>query len=139
MKTFFFSLILLSSVAVSSAQSQQYIGKTVDEIQTMMKQSGSDFFFSKEVNTGKHHFLKYENMDQTKTMLFILNNGKCRYTKLMCDYSLLKQMEDSLNSNYQYQKDLTWRDYSQDEDYEYQIELNKREWFFTIRTSRVKK
>jgi len=57
----------------------------------------------------------------------------------MCDYSLLKQMEDSLSSNYQYQKDLTWRDYSQDEDYEYLIELNKREWFFTIRTSRVKK
>jgi len=139
MKTLFFTLMFLASVMACSAQSHHYIGKTVEELKTMTQQSGSDLFFTKEVNTGKHHFLKYENMDRTKTMLFILKDGRCSYTKLMCDYSLLKEMQDSLNSNYQYQKNLTWRDYSQDEDYEYVIELNKREWFFTIRTSRVKK
>ena len=139
MKTLFFSLIFLSSVFVCAAQSQHYIGKSVDQVKTMMQQSGKDFFFSKEVHTGKHHFLKYENVDQTQTMLFVFKDGACSYTKLMCDYSLLKQMEDSLNNNYQYQKDWTWLDDSQDTDYEYLIELNKREWFFTIRTSRFKK
>jgi len=140
MKTFFLTFFLLSSLFVSQTHGQYYIGKTVDEIKTMMQESGSDFYFAKQVNTGKHHFLKYENVDQTKTKLFIMgDDGKCRYTKLMCDYALLKQIQDSLNSNYQYQKDLTWRDYNEGGEYEYIIEMNKRDWFFTIRTSRLKK
>ena len=105
-----------------------------------MQEKKSDLFFSKEVNTGKYHFLKFENVDQTKTMLFILNEkGKCKYTKLMCDYSLLKNFEDSLNRNYEYQKDMTWIDYSEESDREYLIELNKKEWFFTIKTSPIKR
>lgn len=104
-----------------------------------MQESDGDLSFTKEVQTGQHHFLKYENRDQTKTMLFIFSDqGRCRYTKQMCDYALLKEAQDSLNSHYEYQKDLTWRDYSEDGKYEYLIELDKREWFFTIRTSRSK-
>ena len=140
MKKSFLSLVLLSCVFVSMAQDQHYIGKTSGQIRTMIQESGSDLFFSKEVKTGNHHFLKFENVDQTKTLLLLLDKqGRVSYTKLMCDYSLLKQMEDSLNSHYQYQKNLTWRDYPADHDYEYVIELNKEEWFFTIRTTRVKK
>jgi hypothetical protein len=138
MKKLLLTVFLFTLCFATWAQDRHYIGKTVDEVKSMMQQSGTDFFFSKEVETGKHHFLKFENVDQTKTMLFIMSDdGKCEYTKLMCDYSLLKEMEDSLNKNYQYQKNMTWRDYSRDEKYEYLIELIKREWFFTIKTTRV--
>ncbi|HKL37888.1 MAG TPA: hypothetical protein VJ876_03270 [Bacteroidales bacterium] len=140
MKKFFLTLLFAASVFISTGQQTQYIGLNVGEIQTHMEQSRSDFFFSKEVKTGNHHFLKYENVDQTKTLLFIMDDqGRCRYTKLMCDYSMLKQMQDFLNNQYQYQKNFTWRDYSPDTPDEYLIELRKQEWFFTIKTSRVKK
>jgi hypothetical protein len=110
-----------------------------EEIKAEMRQQKGDLFFSKEVNTGKYHFLKYENVDETKTKLFILDeDGNCKYTKLMCDYSLLKMYQDSLNQSYEYQKDMTWIDSREDSGKEYIIELEKRDWFFTIKTSLVK-
>lgn len=140
MKKFFLTLLFAASVLISAGQQTQFIGMDVEEIKTSMEQTGSEYFFSKEVKTGKHHFLKYENVDQTQTLLFIMaDDGRCQYTKLMCDYSLLKQMQDFLNNQYQYQKNFTWRDYSPDNSQEYLIELRKQEWFFTIKTSRVKK
>lgn len=105
-----------------------------------MRDSSKEFFFKKEVDTKKYHFLKYENADNTKTMLLILSkDGVCEYTKLMCDYALLKETVNRLNENYQYQKDQTWVDYTSDQEYDYKIELRKREWFFTIKTTRIKK
>jgi hypothetical protein len=57
----------------------------------------------------------------------------------MCDYSLLKSFEDSLNSNYEYQKNMKWIDYSENDSIpDYLIELEKRDWFFTIKTSPIK-
>ena len=105
-----------------------------------MREEKQEFYFSKEVNTGKYHFLKFENVDNTKTMLFLLDeDGKCKYTKLMCDYSLLKSYEDSLNETYEYQKNMTWIDHRNDSAHNYIIELEKKEWFFTIKTSPIKK
>ncbi len=140
MKTFSLLTVLLCLLSVSVGFSQHFIGSDIEEIKSEMQESKKEFFFSKEVNTGKYHFLKFENVDQTKTMLFILDEeGKCKYTKLMCDYSLLKSFEDSLNSNYEYQKNMTWIDYREDSELNYLIELDKREWFFTIKTSPIKK
>jgi len=105
-----------------------------------MQETERDLFFIKEVNTKKWHFLKFENADNTKTMLCILSNdGKCEYTKLMCDYALLKSKERELNENYRYQRDQTWVDRTSGEEYDYLIELRKEEWFFTIKTTRIKK
>lgn len=140
MKKIFLSCVFILFVFHTSVCAQNFIGKSKEEIDILMQESKKEFSFIKEVNTDEYHYLKYENEDNTKTMLFILSDeGVCNYTKLMCDYALLKNMVDSLNNNYQYQKDQTWIDYSSDQEYDYLIELEKREWFFTIRTSRTKK
>ena len=74
---FFFLFIFLSL-----AYGQHFIGNTKEEIKELMQESDKELFFTKEVKTDNHHFLKYENMDNTKTMLFILDkDGKCQNTK----------------------------------------------------------
>lgn len=139
MKTFLLC-VFTSILVVNVLYGQHFIGLGIDEIKTEMQKGKKDFFFSKEVNTDKYHFLKFENVDETQTMLFLLDNDqKCKFTKLMCDYSLLKTFEDSLNRNYEYQKDMSWIDKGGDENYDYMIELEKKDWFFTIKTKRKKK
>ncbi|MFP4018689.1 MAG: hypothetical protein ACLFNL_02560 [Bacteroidales bacterium] len=132
--------VLTSMLFVSALYGQHFIGLGIDEIKTEMQKEKKNFLFSKEVNTGKYHFLKFETIDETQTMLFLLDDkGKCKFTKLMCDYSLLKTFEDSLNKNYEYQKNMSWIDEGGDENYNYVIELEKKDWFFTIKTTRKKK
>lgn len=139
MKKFFVMCVFILFASHSFVSAQDFIGKTVEEIKSLMEESKKEFSFTREVDTEEYHYLKFENKDKTKTMLFILSDeGICEYTRLMCDYALLKNMVDSLNANYKYQKDQTWFDYRPDEEYDYLIELEKRDWFFTIKTSRIK-
>ncbi len=139
MKQLSLTCIFFLFISLSFVYGQHFIGNNKEEIKDMMQESDKELFFTKEVKTDNHHFLKYENMDNTKTMLFILDkDGKCQYTKLMCDYALLNSMQKKLNREYEYQKDLTWIDYAADQSYNYLIELEKKEWFFTIKTSRIK-
>ena len=136
MKTFSLLCFILCTFFLETARGQHFIGKDIGEIKQEMQENEKDLFFTKEVNTGKYHFIKFENVDQTKTMLFLFDeNGKCKYTKLMCDYSLLKSVQDSLNKKYDYQKNMTWIDYTEDSTKSFVIELEKKEWFFTIKTS----
>jgi len=139
MKTFFLTCILCFAFSLTKVCGQNFIGMTKEEIKQTMKESKKEFYFSKEVNTGKYHFLKFENMDETKTKLFMLSDQeKCKYTKIMCDYSLLKSFEDSLNSSYEYQKNMTWIDRHEGSAQDYLIELEKKDWFFTVKTSPIK-
>jgi len=139
MKTFLLTCLLFFAFSLVNTYGQNFIGMTKEEIKQTMKESKKEFYFSKEVNTGKYHFLKFENMDETKTMLFMLSDEeKCKYTKLMCDYSLLKSFEDSLNSNYDYQKNMKWIDSHEESEQDYLIELEKKDWFFTVKTSPIK-
>ncbi|MGM0530541.1 MAG: hypothetical protein ACQER7_04255 [Bacteroidota bacterium] len=138
MKKMFLTCVFILFVSLSFVFAQDFIGKTREEIKTLMQQSEKALSFTKEVNTDKYHYLKFENEENTKTMLFILSDkGVCDYTKLMCDYSLLKSVIDSLNDNYQYQKDQTWIDYESDQEKDYLIELEKQDWFFTLKTSQL--
>jgi hypothetical protein len=103
-----------------------------------MKEKYRDFYFSKEV-LGKSSFVKYEDMDGYRTLLFVLNDdGYCKYQILMCDYGLLKSTIDSLNKSFEYQKDLTWYDYITGKD-NYLIKLKKEEWYFSVVTRKLEK
>ncbi len=137
-KLFVLCSILLILLTKNSF-SQHFIEMSKEEIKKEMRENKREFYFVKEVNTGKYHFLKYENLDETKTKLFLLSEDeKCKYTKLMCDYSLLKSFEDSLNRAYEYQKNLKWIDYNEESGNNYLLELEKKKWFFTIKTSKIK-
>jgi hypothetical protein len=139
MNKFFVLCSILLILLTKTSFSQHFIGMSKEDIKKEMRENKREFYFVKEVNTGKYHFLKYENLDETKTKLFLLSEDeKCKYTKLMCDYSLLKSFEDSLNRAYEYQKNLKWIDYNEESGNNYLLELEKKKWFFTIKTSKIK-
>ena len=134
MKNLVFVLLLL--IASIVAEGQNYIGAHKLQIKKEMKENYKDFYFSKEV-MGKNNFIKFEDYDGFKTILFVLDEeGYCTYSVLMCDYAFLKETVDSLNQHYEYKNDLTWVDYFTGKD-NYQIKLKKKEWFFSVVTRRL--
>lgn len=113
---------------------QSFVGEHKLTIKKMMKEQYTDFYFAKEVIASKQNFIKYEDFDELRTWLFVLDKeGYCQYTVLMMDYSLLKSSIDSLNTNYEYKGDLTWADYVSGKD-NYIIKIKKKDWFFSIVT-----
>ncbi len=131
-------IIVLLLIVVSSLNvlGQSFVGKHKLEIKKEMKENHSDFYFSKEV-MGKSSFIKFEDFDGYRTYLFVLNeDGYCKYHILMCDYSLLKNMIDSLNQTYEYKENLTWYDYISGKE-NFVIRIKKEEWYFSIITKKL--
>lgn len=130
-------IVLLLIVGSSlSVHSQSFVGKHKLEIKKEMKENHKDFYFSKEV-MGKSNFIKFEDFDGYRTYLFVLDeNGYCKYHILMCDYSLLKNMIDSLNQTYEYKENLTWYDYVSGKN-NFVIRIKKEEWYFSIITKKL--
>ncbi len=128
-------LIVVSGLNVSG---QSFVGKHKLEIKKEMKANLKDFYFSKEV-MGKSNFIKFEDFDGYRTYLFVLNeDGYCKYHMLMCDYSLLKKMIDSLNQNYEYKENLTWYDYTSGKQ-NFAVRIKKEEWYFSVITKKLEK
>jgi hypothetical protein len=133
-------IIVLLFIVISSGWvlGQNYVGAHKLTIKKEMKENYRDFYFSKEV-LGKSSFVKYEDRDGYRTLLFVLDeNGYCKYQILMCDYSLLRPTIDSLNKNFEYQNDLTWYDFISGKD-NYLIRLKKEEWYFSVVTRKLEK
>ena len=131
-------IIVLLLIVVSSLNvlGQSLVGKHKLEIKKEMKENHKDFYFSKEV-MGKSNFIKFEDTDGYRTYLFVLDeDGYCKYHMLMCDYSLLKHMIDSLNQSFEYKENLTWYDYVSGKE-NFVIRIKKEEWYFSIITKKL--
>lgn len=131
-------IIVLLLIVVSSLNvlAQNFVGSHKLEIKKAIREKYPEFYFSKEV-MGKSSFIKFEDYDDMKTFLFVLDDdGYCKYHMLMCDYSLLKSMIDSLNQKYEYKNDLTWYDYSSGKQ-DFVITIKKEEWYFSIVTKKL--
>jgi len=115
------------------AQSQNYVGYQLDDIKEHMAANYKEFHFTKEVESEKHHFIKYEDYDGMKTLLFVFDDmASCEYSVLMYDYALLKSVVDSLNKVYEVQSNDTWL--QQKNGMNFLLKLKKKEWFFSVVT-----
>lgn len=133
-------IIVLLLIVVSSLNvlGQSFVGKHKLAIKKEMKENHEDFYFSKEV-MGKSNFIKFVDYDGYRTYLFVLDdNGYCKYHMLMCDYSLLKSMIDSLNKTYEYEENLVWYDYISGKQ-NFEIKIKKEEWYFSVITKKLDK
>lgn len=131
-------VLLLIVVSGLNVLGQNYVGSHKLIIKKEMKEKYPDFYFAKEV-MGKSSFIKFEDFDGYRTFLFVLDDdGYCKYHMLMCDYSLLKSMIDSLNTNYEYKNDLTWYDYTTGKE-NFVIRIKKEEWYFSVITKKLDK
>ena len=132
-------LLLLIIGSVLQVNSQSFIGAHKLIIKKDMKEHHSNFFFSKEVVGGKQSFIKFEDFDGYKTWLFVLDDdGYCEYSVLMCDYSFLKNVVDSLNNNFEYKNDMKWIDYFSGKKNNL-ITVKKKDWYFSVITRPLEK
>jgi len=128
------SFLLLLSGAIKS---QNMIGYHSDDIKKIMRETQNEFRLNNDTKNEYYNYLKYENRFGTKTFLFFLSeNDTCTYSKLMCDYSELKETLKMLNKKYQIVNENKWIEKKNNE--KYTITLKKEQWYFTLITRRSK-
>jgi len=131
-------LWILSTLALTVALTlhvagQNYIGLHKDEIRKRAASEYKGFAFDKEVENGNRSFLKYVNVLEEQTLLFVLNDkGYCTSMSRMYNTWLLNQVKADLTKNYRHTDSLTWLEKQNDKEYE--IKLKKGEWFLTVST-----
>ena len=126
-------LLLLSGII----KSQNLVGYHSDDIKKIMRETQNEFRLNDDTKNEYYNYLKFENRLGTKTFLFFLSeNDTCIYTKLMCDYSDLKETLKMLNEKYQMVNENTWIEKKNNE--KYTITLKKEQWYFTLVARRSK-
>jgi len=124
-------LILLSG----ACKSQNLIGYHSDDIKKIMKETQNEFRLNDNTKNEYYNYLKFENRFGSKTFLFFLSeNDTCKYTKLMCDFSELKETLRMLNEKYQNVNENMWIEEKGGD--KFNISLIKGEWYFTLITRR---
>ena len=126
-------LLLLSG----AGQSQNLIGYHSDDIRKIMREDQNEFRLNDDTKNEYYNYLKFENRYGTKTFLFFLSeNDTCKYTKLMCNHSELKETLKMLNENFKPVNENMWIEKKNGE--KYTITLKKEQWFFSLITRRSK-
>jgi hypothetical protein len=114
---------------------QNYIGLHKDEIVSLMDDNQSDFRLNKGVINKVYNYLKYEDKVNEQTLLFFLDKDDCcTCVRLMSDYANLRDVLDSLNSNFSRHSENEW--VYRDQGETYTVSLKKEEWFFTVSTKK---
>ena len=126
-------LLLIAGIG----KSQTLVGYHSDDIKKIMRETQNEFRLNDDTKNEYYNYLKFENRFGTKTFLFFLSeNDTCTYTKMMCDYSELKETLGMLNEKYQMVNENKWIEKKNNE--KYTITLKKEQWYFTLVTRRSK-
>lgn len=131
-RIFVISLLLLLS---GTGKSQNLIGYHSDDIKKNMRETQNEFRLNNDTKNEYYNYLKFENRFGTKTYLFFLSeNDTCKYTKLMCGHSELKETLKMLNKKYQKVNENMWIEEKNGD--KFNISLKREQWYFTIITRR---
>lgn len=124
--------MLLIGVAL---EAQHLIGFSKNEVTEKVENWFPDLYLNTSTVNKAFDYFKYEDNSRTKTLLVFFNDeGVSSFSKLMCDYSLYPEIVDSLNHHYTSTGKNRWQESSLWNEYE--IELVKQEWFFTVKTTK---
>ena len=130
-------LISFLLLIVGTGKSQTLVGYHSDDVKKIMRETQNEFRLNDNTKNEYYNYLKFENRFGTKTFLFFLSeNDTCTYTKMMCDYSELKETLGMLNEKYQMVNENKWIEKKNNE--KYTITLKKEQWYFTLVTRRSK-
>lgn len=135
MTTIYRKLLLLLTVSFILIQgySQNFIGQYKEDIRKNTKAAYPGFVFDNEVVNGKKSFIKYVNVFEEQTLLFILDEkGVCTSTARMYNTWLFDQVVKELDSKYKKKNSTTWLEYTDGKVYE--KSLKKGNWFITVIT-----
>lgn len=130
-------LISFLLLIAGSGKSQNLIGYHSVDIKNIMRETQNEFRLNDDTKNEYYNYLKFENRFGTKTFLFFLSeNDTCTYTKLMCDYSDLKETLKMLNKKYQLVNKNSWIE--EKDSNKFNISLKREKWYFTLVTRRSK-
>lgn len=124
-------LISFLLLIAGSGKSQNLIGYHSADIKNIMRETQTEFRLNDDTKNEYYNYLKFENRFGTKTFLFFLSeNDTCTYTKLMCDYSDLKETLKMLNKKYQLVNKNSWIE--EKDSNKFNISLKREKWYFTL-------
>lgn len=126
----------LMSFVTHQANTLNYIGYNSEDIKDFMQKNDSDFYFKKEFETNKAQIIKYTDMAESKTLLYILDsNNYCKYYMIMYDYMYYNDVVKDLDNNFKAHRKNTWIEELDGDRYKKYIE--KKEWYFTLITRKI--
>ncbi|MFH0755742.1 MAG: hypothetical protein V2B15_00455 [Bacteroidota bacterium] len=118
-----------------TTDAQNLVGLPKEEVVELVKKDHKDFRKDGSVIKQQFNYLKYVNGMRTKTwILYFDDDDICKTSKIICDYSEIREMEEDLNSKFERTGEFNW-EYKVGSD-TFQIELIRQEWYFTIRETR---
>jgi len=104
-----------------------------DDIRKLTPKEYKGFVFEKEVENGDRSFIKFVNVIEEQTLLFMLNEkGICTSVSRMYNTWLYDQVQKELKKNYKKKGSDTWIESKDGKKYE--IKLKNGEWFITVTT-----
>jgi hypothetical protein len=125
-----FILIFLSGICLN-IHGQNLIGYHVKDIRLYMKEKEKNMAFRGFTYNSTFKYLKFENEDESQTLLFFLTaDSICKSVRLVCDKSLKAAKIKELDSKYKKEGENNWSDVKNDK--KYFIELKEEDWSFNV-------
>lgn len=126
-------LVFIVGIITIAGYAQNFIGQYKEDIRKKAREAYPGFVFDKEVENGKKSFIKYVNILEEQTLLFILDeNGYCTSTARMYNTWLFSKIKGEFDKKYKRLDSLRWIDSINGNIYE--IIIKKGDWFFTVIT-----
>ena len=133
MKGLYSILLIVFLSFPGRAGAQHYIGKHKTEVRELMKANEKELYEDKTSRNTVYNMLKYIDNNGNQTLIYVFSEeDTCKYSKWMCDYSMLNKVVSGLNKSYEQAADDSWH-YTH-EGLPYRITLQAGDWFFTITT-----
>ena len=127
---------LCLSIFAQYLSSQHFIGLDKDEVRQLVARFHEEFIEDESVRNPVYDLIRYTDLLENQTLLFVFDeDGKCRYFKHICDYSLLDEMIRKLDGKFEKQDDDGW--FYEHQGQTYQITLKKEEWYFVLDTRKA--
>jgi len=131
-----FITVILVIICQPFSNAQHFIGEKKDEVRRIMSEQVRGLFEDESSKNPAINMVKYTDRFQNQTMIFVFDDeDNCRFSKHMCDYSMLKKMTATLDEKYTKLDDLTWT--YEHEGSAYKITLKKDEWYFVLDTRKA--
>jgi len=110
---------------------QNLVGYNAKEIRQHMKDKQKEFIFQNMIMNNTFKYLKYQNRNETQTLLFFLTSDSiCKMIRLISDKSMVQEKINELNSKYSRSGNNLWNETRDGK--KYKIELKDEEWSFNV-------
>jgi hypothetical protein len=124
-------IVLFFLTLCINLSAQNLIGYNEKEIRQYMREKKKDFSFSNMVYNNTFKYLKYQDRNETQTLLFFLTaDSVCKSVRLVCDKSLKTEKINELNSTCTKTGNNLWSETRNG--IKYLIELKEEEWSFNV-------